>query len=129
MSVINPSVLVVEDDRDIAETLKEVLDSEGYEVTLASDGLEALEYLAEAPPPAIILLDWTMPRCDGAGFLARRRGDPSLEKIPVVVFTADMQVHERARSLDGAWVLRKPVMLDDLLRLAARYCGPGRSSA
>jgi PleD family two-component response regulator len=58
-------VLVVDDDADIREAVKEVLEEEGYSVILASDGQQAYDYLAENPPPDCVVLDLWMPVMDG----------------------------------------------------------------
>ena len=67
-------VLVVNDDPDIRETLAEVLADEGYAVHTAGDGVDALELLtAGRARPSVILLDFMMPRCDGAEFRVASR--------------------------------------------------------
>ena len=112
-------LLVVDDDRGIRETLGEVLRDERYSVLLARDGGEALELLAAGPVPRLILLDLAMPGMDGASFLERQRSDPRLQRIPVVVFSAD----DRAPRTGAAGWLRKPVDLGDLLDTVARLAG------
>ena len=79
-------VLIVEDDPDLNEAFKIVLDKEGYEVIAAFNGQEALGFLEEdSPNPDIILLDLLMPVMSGEEFL--REINESGYKIPVVVFT------------------------------------------
>lgn len=112
-------LLVVDDDRGIRETLGEVLRDELYSVQLARDGGEALALLATGPVPRLILLDLAMPGMDGAAFLERQRKDPRLQRIPVVVFSAD----DRAPRTGAAGWLRKPVDLGDLLATVARLAG------
>src|SRR6185436_18399413 len=98
-SRMKPLVLVVDDDADVADSLKDVLCDEGYDVTLAGDGLEALAQLKVGPLPSVIVLDWMMPRCDGACFRARQLEDPAIASIPVLVLTADMRVREQVRGM------------------------------
>src|SRR5688572_13333187 len=83
------TILLVDDDNDIRETYGEVLVDEGYQVVLARDGLEALEYLeGTATLPDLILLDLMMPRMDGNQFRGRQLETPRLADIPVVVISA-----------------------------------------
>lgn len=114
------TILVVEDDFDVRETLQETLAEEGYRVAGAADGLEALEYLEANPNPALIVLDWMMPRCDGAQFLARKQADPAIAEIPVVLLTADLQTSRKLEAVRGGALLTKPVTLPDLLATVAR---------
>src|SRR5687768_12374553 len=101
-------ILVVDDDLDLAEAIQGVLIAEGYEVHHSCDGLEALEHLAVSPAPALILLDWMMPRCDGATFRARQKTDPALAAIPVVIFTGSGRFNSKALKDETAPVLGKP---------------------
>jgi CheY-like chemotaxis protein len=114
------TVLVVDDDRDIRETLKDILEEAGYQVHTASDGAAALEALSRLPRPRLILLDMMMPILDGRGFLERSRAAGLLAGIPVVILSA-----QHATELPpgaSAWV-KKPMDLDTLLAAVARYGG------
>jgi len=115
------SVLVVDDDFDVRDTLSDVLADEGYVVTTASDGFEALETLRNGLNPALILLDWMMPRCDGARFRELQRADPAIAHIPVLLLTADarLPVHDGALGVQGCLI--KPVSLGRLLGAVAPY--------
>ena len=115
------TILVVEDDFDVRESLKDTLEDEGYTVDSVADGLDALAYLDNHPAPALILLDWMMPRCDGAQFLTRKHADPAICDIPVVLLTADIQKGGKTEALRGGAFLTKPVMLPDLLATVERY--------
>ena len=101
-------VLVVDDDFDLRETLADVLLDEGFTVETAADGLAALEYLRGGNRPAVILLDWMMPRCDGAQFRAEQLRDAALATIPVVLLTADMRKDEKMAELAVETVITKP---------------------
>src|SRR5579862_4602951 len=61
-------ILIVDDDPDIRDSLKEVLEDEGYEVNGVANGREALDYLRKSPRPCVILLDLMMPVMDGWQF-------------------------------------------------------------
>jgi CheY-like chemotaxis protein len=114
-------VLVADDEDDIRETIADVLSSEGYAVSLAADGLEALR-VARRYRPDVILLDLMMPRMDGWQFRAAQLDDELLAKIPVVVVSA--MVPRDARDLADE-LLHKPLRLEDLLD-AVHRCTSGR---
>jgi two-component system response regulator MprA len=115
-------ILVVDDDLDIVDALSDALSDEGYAVAVAKDGLEALSYLGSSPAPCLILLDWMMPRCDGPTFRQRQLADAALASIPVVLLTADPRVQDKSREIGAVAHLRKPIDLDELLRLIQLYC-------
>jgi CheY-like chemotaxis protein len=116
-------VLVVDDDRAIRETLRYVLEDEGYDVDEAPDGLAALETLRASTAPRVVLLDLMMPRLDGVGVLHAVAREPRLATTNAyVVITAnrwrlDTQDHIFS-SLDVP-VIPKPFDMDALLRTIA----------
>ena len=94
-------VLVVDDDADARARVRSVLERDGWTVTEAEDGRQALDRVMHAPPQ-LILLDLTMPLMDGFSFLHELRLRPGCADIPVVVLTArDLDAADRKR-LDGA---------------------------
>jgi signal transduction histidine kinase len=111
-------ILIVEDDRAVVETLVAVLEEEGYEVSRASDGREALDRLQEDVAPDLILLDLRMPVMDGWSFRNAQRKDSHLAPIPVVAMSADATSRAQAISADA--FLRKPLDLEDLLATIRR---------
>jgi CheY-like chemotaxis protein len=117
------TVLVVDDDRDIRDALSDVLQDESYSVVCAADGEEGIARLRAQPAPAVVLLDWMMPRCDGACFLRHQRADPALAAIPVVLLTADARILAHANETGVQARIAKPVALDELLAVIARYAG------
>jgi CheY-like chemotaxis protein len=119
-------VLVVDDDRDIREAVEEILVDEGYEVTTAKNGREALDVLAHSAPPAVILLDMAMPVMDGAAFCAVRNADERLSAIPVIAFSAVAALRERVSRLAVDGVLEKPLTVEALLGSVRRFA-PGRA--
>ncbi len=88
-------ILVVDDDPDIRELLRELLTRAGYDIDEAPDGRTALRSLYESPP-ALVLLDITMPEMDGYQTLERIR---DLSAVPVIMLTARTQELERVRGL------------------------------
>jgi CheY-like chemotaxis protein len=105
------TIVVVDDEETICETLKDVLEEEGYAVEIAGDGIEALTLLrGMSVLPRMIILDLLMPRMDGNAVLTTLKADPALADIPVVVSTSDP-----SRAPSGVLIMRKPVDLDMLL--------------
>jgi len=104
------TVLVVEDDKELAGVLADALSEYGYRVECAHDGAVALERAREQRPAAIIL-DLLMPEMDGLAFLGSRRDSSALSDIPVIVLTGQRGMTHEARALDADVVLEKPVKL------------------
>jgi two-component system phosphate regulon sensor histidine kinase PhoR len=102
------SILVVDDDDDIRQTLATLLEARGYDVNSAVDGADALRSLGDRPLPDVILLDLGMPNVDGREFRRRQRLDPRLANIPVIIISAEKATGGDP-SLSGSHFLRKPV--------------------
>lgn len=120
---MRPYVLVVDDDRDIRESLIEMLEEHGYPATGAGNGLEALEVLRAGPAPCLILLDLMMPGMDGREFRAEQVKVAAWAAIPVIVISAygDVEAQAGALALD---YLKKPLTLRPLMAAVHRTCGP-----
>jgi CheY-like chemotaxis protein len=115
-------ILVVDDDRDIRETLAEILLHEGYRVELAENGARALELIQRGPRPALVLLDLMMPVMSGWEFLELAEHDERLAQIPVVVVSAMPAPLAPTDARGGVKAcLHKPLKLDQLLDLVHRY--------
>ena len=110
-------VLVVDDEADIRELVRDILEFEGYPVVTASNGREALDHIHDAGLPGLILLDLMMPTMNGWDFRAEQLKDPRLSSIPVVVVTGDGNAVEKAKLLSATNYLVKPVHLDNLLTI------------
>jgi CheY-like chemotaxis protein len=82
------SVLIVEDDEDIRESLGDALELDGYDVAAAENGWEALRLLRSGLAPDVILLDLVMPVMNGWQFRKAQLADPEIMHIPVVVVSA-----------------------------------------
>ena len=118
------SILVVDDDSDIRDTLTDILGEEGYRVAGVRNGREALAYLSARTRPSLILLDMMMPEMDGWRFRQEQQRNPAIAGIPVVILSAHGSVREAALALGAADYLRKPLRVDNLLEIAERYCRP-----
>jgi CheY-like chemotaxis protein len=117
-------VLVVDDDRDIRDSLVEVLEDQGYRAAGAANGLEALELMRTgATLPCVILLDLMMPIMDGRGFREAQLENPDWTQIPVIAISAYDDVDAQARAL-AVEHLRKPLAIRPLLEAVRRHC-PG----
>ena len=109
-------ILVVDDDRDVRDTVAAVLDGEGYHVRCAENGAQALAML-HGPKPAAIVLDLMMPVMSGWELLEIVRSDAELSRIPVVVLSAVRAPREMPH-------LDKPVSLEELVRTLDHMCRP-----
>jgi CheY-like chemotaxis protein len=99
-----PLILVIDDDAGIREAIVDLLDEEGFATASASNGLEALNYIAEAPQkPALIFLDLMMPTLDGWTFCKIRQATQMMMDIPVIAISAASNLagdaHARAQAL------------------------------
>jgi CheY-like chemotaxis protein len=118
-----PEILVVEDDEAIRGLVSEVLRDDGYEVSEAANGAEALEYVNNHRPD-LIVLDLMMPVMDGWAFVERCRVNPGCSDVPIVVTSASHDLPktaERLRSYGVRTCLAKPFDVDGLLALVERY--------
>jgi excisionase family DNA binding protein len=105
-------ILLVDDDSLVRTSIAEFLRDEGYTVLSAADGAEALELLAGATRPDVILLDFMMPNVDGWQFREQQAKDPQLNDVPIIAITG-----AQFATLDGITaVLRKPLRLPVLGR-------------
>ncbi len=120
------TILLVDDEPAVRESLRRALQLEGYEVELAGDGQEALERLAGDGVDAVVL-DVSMPRLDGLETCRRLRSRGST--LPVLMLTARDEVEDRVAGLDAGaddYVV-KPFALEELLarlRALLRRAGP-----
>jgi len=109
-----PRVLVVDDDRHIRQALERALTLEGFSVETAADGVEAVAAIAEVPP-AVVVLDVTMPRMDGVEVAKRLRADGN--DVPVLMLSARDEVDDRVAGLQAGaddYVV-KPFATEELL--------------
>jgi two-component system cell cycle sensor histidine kinase/response regulator CckA len=114
-------ILLVEDDHSIRDALQGILEEEGYAVTTAANGRQALEQLGSGGAPDLIVLDLRMPIMDGWEFRAVQKSDPKLSRIPVLAVSADGSA--KAAAIDAEAYLRKPLSTDALLGTISRILG------
>jgi len=101
------SILVVDDDPDVARFIEVNVRSAGYEVNVASDGEEALAMAAELRPD-LILLDVMMPKVDGWEMLRRVRERHGVDSIPVIMFSGKVDSPEEAEAHGAQGFIGKP---------------------
>jgi len=112
------TILVVEDDNNIAELLLAFISGEDNQVILAADGIEGL-HLAHSTSPALILCDRNMPGMNGDELMRALRCDPATAKIPTVLMSG-----EPVANLDGIRAdafLPKPFALDMVIEVVRRF--------
>lgn len=125
------TVMIVDDDNDIVELTRLVLERGGYRVCTAGSGREALSSLQHECPD-LILLDINMPEMDGWQVLKILKMDDSTRDIPVAMFTIRGEVRDKVRGIqDGACdYVAKPFTYDELLgRVGAIFQASGRGRA
>jgi CheY-like chemotaxis protein len=112
-----PLVLLVDDYDDALEIYATYLTFHGYRVETARNGQEAID-VAQASPPALVLMDLRMPILDGTEALRRLRKLPMLAAVPIIALTAHALEDERIAALAEGFdsVIAKPCLPDDLLR-------------
>jgi len=117
-------ILIVEDDRAIRSALQDFFSGEDYTVYLAEHGQAAINLLAleSTVIPGLILVDLMMPVMDGITFLTELQKKHPLiyEKSAIFVMTARTDVHKL--NLKAISVIKKPFELDELSRIALKYC-------
>lgn len=119
----SPQILLVEDDRDIIETFKELLEGEGYSVECAYSGKQALEFLQKGRLPKLIMLDLMMPIMDGFAFRREQRKDPKIANIPVVIMSADGNIEAKLAQIEAEGYLRKPADIESILSTVQAFVG------
>jgi CheY-like chemotaxis protein len=112
------TVLIVEDEKESRETLRDLLELEGYQVQTAVNGREALEVLSTSGDRiCIMLLDLFMPVMDGWQVIDQLRADGRLEQTHVVIITSAAY-----KAPAGIPVLEKPLNLDKIMHEVERLC-------
>lgn len=112
------TILLVEDEEDLRETMREALELNGYVVVSACDGQEALEALDGIEHICLVILDLVMPRMNGWDFFARLRERSALADIPVIIHSSlPKQAPEGATR-----VLAKPLAFNQLLSAVQEFC-------
>ncbi len=115
------TVLIVEDEADLANLLSDVLEDAGYSVVLTT-GTSAVQR-AEEVKPGLILMDYVMPGLNGAAVVARMRESLKNTLPPLVLVSGRPEVRELARQVGADAYLYKPFDVDELLALVHQLGG------
>jgi DNA-binding response OmpR family regulator len=114
-------VMVIDDDREIVEMTRLILEGGGYQVVHAFSGEDALRSLP-AMRPDLILLDINMPGMDGWELLKLLKVDEQTQRIPVAMFSIKFELRDKVQGLkEGAFdYITKPFSYDELLNRVGR---------
>lgn len=116
------TILIIEDDPDIRDTMAQILDEEGYRTFTASSGLDALQQLRDGLRPHLILLDLMMPIMDGWQFREEQEKNPAIAAIPVVLISAAGQIGRDVPRITRGTYIRKPISFEVLLSTVEKFC-------
>lgn len=114
------TVLVIEDELELREMMRDALEMNGYAVVTAEDGQDALDKISGIKRVCLVILDLLMPVMNGWEFLEQLRQRTEYAEIPIVVHSSSP-----GPAPDSvARVLQKPVIFDQLLAVVQEYCSP-----
>ena len=125
MAAVHPprTVLLVEDQADVRESMADLLEVSGYPVCTAANGREALDLLRSSNADVcLILLDLMMPVMNGWDFAAAVARDPALCSIPIAVLSGGLMRGRPEPPPQAVVSILKPVHVDELLETLALYC-------
>jgi CheY-like chemotaxis protein len=112
------TVLIIEDEEDLREMMREALELSGYTVVTAREGQDALDKIPRIEHLCLVLLDLLMPGMNGWDFFEQLRQRPELASVPVIVHSS-----APSRAPQGVTrVLQKPMVFDGLVSVVREYC-------
>ena len=117
------TVLVVDDVAATRDGLATLLRLRGYQAHEAGNAVEGLRVLREERGIQVVVLDVMLPGANGFWFREQQLQDPAIADIPVILFTAAPDVDVNTTPFPVQAVVKKPVAVDALFELLARYCG------
>ena len=117
-------VLVVDDDPDLAAVCALVLESEGYDIDIARNGVDAVEALRTTEPD-VVLLDVMLPAVDGLSVCQMAKRDPAIGKVPIILMSASSHLLRKAGEACADAVLGKPFDIDVLLNTVGKFAAAG----
>ena len=121
----NKKILIVEDESDILVTLQILLQSEGFDVITATDGMEALNKV-KSESPSLIILDLMIPKLDGYKVCRILKFDEQFNKIPIIIITARAQEadKEKSKEVGADYYITKPFEPEELLSKIKEFLKP-----
>lgn len=123
MELLGRKILIVEDDEDIRDILKDFFEAEGCKVAAAVNGRAALDYIEKEGRPDLIFLDLMMPIMSGEEFVRHLKRNPHWAETPIVIMSADHQTAKVAGELEIKNFVRKPITLRSLVAMAEEALG------
>ena len=117
---MNHTVLIIEDEEDLREMMRDALELNGYAVVTAQDGQDALAKIGGIEHLCLVILDLLMPVMNGWDFVEKMRDRAELASVPVVVHSS-----APGPAPPGVTrVLQKPMIFDRLIAVVGEYCRP-----
>ena len=110
----NKKILIIDDVTENINVLRHILDTHGYELYMAKDGLKGIQ-IAKEVQPDLILLDIMMPHIDGYETCKRLKGDSSLKDIPIIFLSALPNVEDKAFEVGGIDYIPKPFNEEEVI--------------
>jgi CheY-like chemotaxis protein len=115
-------VIIIEDDDEIRESMRDALETEGYSVAVFRNGREAINGLQGHIKPCLILLDLMMPVMDGWEFMEAWKNLPgTYASTPVFIISA-VADQQKVKAAGAAGYIKKPMDLDILLQMVRKHC-------
>jgi two-component system alkaline phosphatase synthesis response regulator PhoP len=118
-----PTILIVEDDEQMAKLMQHVLERDGWEVVRAEDGKQAKVMIARLAPPDLVTLDIVLPDISGVELILQIKATPGWERVPIVMVTAtpkDESVNWAIKSGARDYLV-KPIKMDELRDCVRRH--------
>ena len=110
-----PTILIVDDDRDIVDAIEAILSMESYEVTHAYEGRTGLQIVRDRMPD-LILLDYMLPDMNGKEITLEIKENAQTQHIPVILVSAAREAHEIASQIPVNGFIEKPFEMELLLK-------------
>ncbi len=115
-----PDLLLIEDNTELRQVIREAVELDGYAVTLATDAEEALALLDGGYAPAVILSDIVMPHMSGLEFLRTLRAHPGWEDVVFIAMSGTINAKAEALEAGANYYLVKPFSFHDLFAILAQ---------
>ncbi len=116
------TILIVEDDDDLRDSILELLQLRGFNVVAAADGQQALDELRAGLTPCLIILDLMLPVVSGWEFRNQQLSDPRLSEIPTVIVSGINNLEIESRRLQATAFVSKPINFDLLFKTVEQNC-------
>ena len=118
---MNERILVIEDNYEMQDLIKMLLEQEGYEIIPAVTGAEGLSALRGKPELSLILLDLTLPDINADAFLKKIRVENLGNQVPIVFFSAVPRLNQMELPTGVVGVIQKPFQIHDFLEAINLY--------